>query len=263
MLVEGRVVQHDGFSHIRPSAVAIRCQDAVVPVLDNPVWHALSGPQATLAEGNAHALRFDPAFAPFAAIPDEPNDQDWAALGELIGPGGMAIVIRDVIAPPPEWETLFAAAGAQMVWDGDDEAATEPGASTEIKRLTAPDEPEMRDLVERTEPGPWFERTIELGTYLGIRSEGALVAMAGMRMHLPGYTEISAVCTDEAHRGRGLAAVLVRALVREITARGETPCLHAVADNFPALRLYERLGFTLRRELPFAAIRPRSPSAGR
>ena len=120
--------------------------------------------------------------------------------------------------------------------------------------LTVADVPDMLDLVERTQPGPIRERTIELGTYLGIRAEGALVAMAGVRMHPPGFTEVSAVCTDDAYRGRGLASVLVGCLVEEITARGETPCLHAVINNLTAIRLYEKIGFTLRRELPFAAL---------
>ena len=233
-----------------------------VAVLDNPVWHALSGPQATVAERNGGALRFDPELAPFAGLPDEPTPADWDALRALVGPDGLAVIVRDTIDPPPDWETVFAAGGAQMVWDGD--LGVGPGSkSPEVTVLTASDVPEMLDLVERTQPGPMRERTIELGTYLGIRSAGTLVAMGGVRMHPPGFTEISAVCTDEAHRGRGLAGVLVHCLVEEITARGETPCLHAVINNVGAIRLYEKLGFTLRRELPFAALSPRSPMADR
>ncbi len=97
-------------------------------------------------------------------------------------------------------------------------------------------------------------RTIELGTYLGIRDQGALVAMAGTRMHLDGFTEISAVCTDDEHRGRGLAKLLVARLVDEILGRGEVACLHVVTTNTPAIRLYESLGFTTRREMDFALL---------
>ncbi|MFD9074916.1 GNAT family N-acetyltransferase, partial [Streptomyces lasiicapitis] len=99
------------------------------------------------------------------------------------------------------------------------------------------------------------ERTIELGTYLGIRHEGALVAMAGERLHPPGWTEISAVCTDPAHRGRGLASRLVLAVAYGIRERGETPFLHTAARNTGAIRLYESLGFRLRRHIPFRAAR--------
>ncbi len=233
-----------------------------VAVLDNPVWHALSGPQATVAERHGRALRFDPDLAPFAALPDNATRADWDALRELVGPGGMAVVVRDTIDPPDDWELVFGAGGAQMVWDGDRDVTSLPRPAG-VDVLTTADVPEMIDLVERAQPGPIRERTIELGTYVGVRTGGALVAMAGVRMHPPGFTEISAVCTDDAYRGRGLASALVARLVDEIVARGETPCLHAVIDNHPAIRLYEKLGFTLRRELPFAALAPRSPSAER
>ena len=112
----------------------------------------------------------------------------------------------------------------------------------------------MMGLVERAQPGPLLARTIELGPYLGIRDGDALVALAGTRMRLPGFTEISAVCTDADHRGRGLAKVLVGQLVDGILGRGEVACLHAVSSNTPAIRLYEALGFTVRREMDFALL---------
>jgi len=121
-------------------------------------------------------------------------------------------------------------------------------------RLGCGDVPEMLDLVKRTNPGPFLPRTVELGTYLGIRRQGALVAMAGERLHPEGWTEISAVCTDEAWRGRGLATRLIRAVGAVIRARGDVPFLHAVATN-PAIKLYEQLGFEHRRSTVFAAAR--------
>src|SRR4029077_5363570 len=110
-------------------------------------------------------------------------------------------------------------------------------------QLTPADVPAMLDLVARTQPGPFARRTIELGTYLGVREGGALVAMAGERMHLDGHSEISAVCTDPSQRRRGLARDLVLTLARRIRARGERPFLHVAADNVNAIRLYEALGF--------------------
>ncbi|WP_442874812.1 GNAT family N-acetyltransferase [Amycolatopsis sp. NBC_00345] len=137
------------------------------------------------------------------------------------------------------------------------EAARGEAVSAEdfaVVRLGEADVPEMLDLVARAQPGPFLPRTVFLGTYLGIRHEGALVAMAGERLHPPGWTEISAVCTDPAFRGRGLAARLVRAVGAGIRARGETPFLHAAASNVNAIRLYESLGFRLRREMIFSAL---------
>jgi predicted GNAT family acetyltransferase len=112
----------------------------------------------------------------------------------------------------------------------------------------------MRDLVARTRPGPFLPRTIATGTYLGVVEDGALVAMAGERLHPPGYTEISAVCTDAAYRGRGLATRLVLAVAAGIRDRGEVPFLHAAADNVTAIRLYAELGFRLRARPDFVAL---------
>ena len=112
-------------------------------------------------------------------------------------------------------------------------------ADPEAVRLGPADVPEMLDLVARTQPGPFLPRTITSGTYLGIRRGGALVAMAGERMRPPGWGEISAVCTDPAHRGQGLAGRLVRAVGAVVRERGDVPFLHAAADERrgdPALR---------------------------
>ena len=95
-----------------------------------------------------------------------------------------------------------------------------------------------------------------MGTYLGLRdADGALVAMAGERLHPPGWTEISAVCTDPAARGRGLATRLVRALVHGIRERGETRSCTPRPTTRPRSGLYEELGFRFRREVTFAAAR--------
>jgi ribosomal protein S18 acetylase RimI-like enzyme len=121
--------------------------------------------------------------------------------------------------------------------------------------LGAADVPDMLDLVARTRPGPFEPDTYRMGTYLGIRHDGALVAMAGERIRPPGWSEISAVCTDPAHRGRGLATRLIRAVGAVIRERGEVPFLHAAGSNTTAIRLYEHMGFTLRRRVQFAALR--------
>ena len=125
------------------------------------------------------------------------------------------------------------------------------------------DVPEMLALVERTRPGPFLSGGIRLGPYLGIRRGGALVAMAGERLHPPGWTEISAVCTDAEVRGQGLASRLVLALAAGIRARGEQPLLHAAEDNTNAIRLYESLGFRLHRTVMFSAARVPGTAAQR
>ena len=115
------------------------------------------------------------------------------------------------------------------------------------------DVPEMLHLTEQTQPGPFGPRTHELGQYIGIRVDGALVAMAGERMRLDGAVEISAVCVSPDHRGKGYAAFLVAWLVRKLRAEGSTPFLHVFTDN-PAIALYERLGFRTRKTLRLTVL---------
>ncbi len=154
---------------------------------------------------------------------------------------------------PQAWEQAWSAEGVQLV--ATDAVGRNVPADEEIVRLGPDDVPEVLELVARTKPGPFQQRTIEFGTYLGIRREGALVAMAGERLHLDGYTEISAVCTDEAWRGHGFASRLMLAIAAGIRERGEIPFLHAVATNVNAIRVYEQLGFKLRQATMFKAAR--------
>lgn len=219
-------------------------------VLDNPALASLTGPHAHFAERRGRVLRYPTDVSPWLALPDEPDADDWADLAALVGPGGEAPLAGFQGRTPPGWEVTFSLEGVQLVDDGIPAA---PDA--EAVRLGPDDVPEMLDLVRRTRPGPFLPRTVELGTYLGIRHGGALVAMAGERLHPPGWTEISAVCTDPDFRGKGLAGRLVLAVAHGVRERGETPFLHTSAANTGAIRLYEALGFRLRRTTRFMAAR--------
>ncbi|GAA3101719.1 GNAT family N-acetyltransferase [Streptomyces rectiviolaceus] len=218
--------------------------------LDNPAYAALNGPHARFAERRGRVVRYQLDVSPWLGLPEAPEAGDWADLAALAG-AGVEVPLPGVrVALPEGWEVTFDMEGVQLVDDGV-AAAPDP----EAVRLGAADVPEMLDLVERTQPGPFLPRTVELGTYLGIRRGGALVAMAGERLRPPGWTEISAVCTDPGFRGEGLASRLVLAVADGIRARGETPFLHTSARNTEAIRLYESLGFRLRRRTRFLAAR--------
>jgi len=209
--------------------------------LANPVYAALSGPHSRFAIRNGRALRYAADVAPFLALPAHPSGADWRDAVGLIAPGTAAATLQDGSAPPGSLHVsrtfeLVQMTGRRDGGDRDREAVT----------LGPADVPEMLELVRQTEPGPFLRRTIELGRYVGIRRGGALVAMAGERLRLPGWTEISAVCTAPAHRGHGLASRLVSTLVADIHDRRERVFLHVLTGNEAAIRLYEALGFRIR-----------------
>ncbi|MEU8195909.1 GNAT family N-acetyltransferase [Microbispora amethystogenes] len=222
--------------------------------LDDPVGESLRGHHAHLARRLGRAVGYLPEVASFSTVSAEPDPAEWDDLARLLGRGGFADLFSCPATPPADWEPLFTLDGLQLVFAASPgRADVEPGS--EIVELGAGDVAEMLDLTARTRPGPFWPRTHELGTYLGIRENGALVAMAGERLRPPGWTEISAVCTAPEARGRGYAARLVNALVARITARNERPFLHAAEANTSAIALYERLGFAVRRRVTFRGFR--------
>ena len=220
-------------------------------MLDNPVWNALSTTHSSFAEGDELAKRYAADVAPFAATRDQ-SRESYDSLAHLLGPGGTAALpLATMPDLPAGWIVLRKGEGAQMVWNG---SATAP-PKHRIEDLNISDIDEMLALVELTEPGPFQRRTPELGTYLGIRERGQLVAMAGERIRPLGYTEISAVCTHPEYRGRGYASSLIVMLIQKIIERDETPFLHVRTANVGAIRLYEKLGFKTRRLLNFVFVK--------
>jgi ribosomal protein S18 acetylase RimI-like enzyme len=228
--------------------------------LDNPVWHALTGPQAKFGQGSALAKRYDPEVGVFAGIPDDGRPAAWDELATLVGRGRTAALVR---LHEPElasgWTDAMRLPTLQMVAarrigavDGELDAERDET----LVGLGARDRNAMIALTERTRPGPFFARTHELGYYVGVRDGDGLIAMAGERMRTPTYTEISAVCTDPSARGRGLATRCVQMVAAGIEARGETPILHVLAENENAIRLYKSLGFEVRAAFDVVIARP-------
>jgi predicted GNAT family acetyltransferase len=174
------------------------------------------------------------------------SPQSFAALGALMsGSDHVVLFTPDAVAVPAEFKIMFAATGEQMMGTPAEMAA----GSTEIVRLGVDDVPAMMELTALTKPGPFTPRTHELGVFLGIKIDGRLAAMAGERMKPGDYTEITAVCVHPDFRGCGYAQILLGAIARQISARGEIPFLHVFSDNAGAIALYRRQGMEIRRRL--------------
>jgi predicted GNAT family acetyltransferase len=226
--------------------------------LDTPIWSALTTRQQTVALGDGFARRLDPAFGPFAATGDD-SPASFEALAELlVGQDTVALFARTPPEIPDRLHVQVRRAVTQMILDLSalDEDASERSLPA-LRVLEAADVPAMQSLVALTKPGPFAARTHELGRYLGPFDDDELVAMAGERLRLDGFVEISAVCTHPSYRGRGLAGSIVAELSRAALARGEMPFLHVMADNDAAQRAYRRVGFVVRRTLDLTVLQLR------
>lgn len=221
--------------------------------LDNPVWHALTGPHAKFAIGRGAARHYPRDIAPFSAIA-EPTSPAYSDLAADLPPDSEARLFRPTDeAIPPAWEAISARPIVQMVAD---DSTPEPAATDAIVPLGETDTDEMLALAEATRPGPFGRRTVLLGRYLGIRRDGRLVAMAGERFRLPGYVELSAICVHPDFRGLGFGSGLTQYLTHRARVRGETSFLHVFPEN-PAMMVYARLGFRERARLWVLWRRPR------
>ncbi|MDO1559732.1 GNAT family N-acetyltransferase [Brevundimonas sp. 2R-24] len=218
--------------------------------LDRPIWSALNSRQAPLAIRSGGAIRFAPEYTPFGACDDAAPDS-FAALKALAAQHGDIIVVEADPLLPPGIDAFAYPALVQMIWAG---GPPPPAPEFAFSELDDADADEMRELALLTRPGPYSTRTHRLGGFIGVRREGRLIAMSGERMKPDGFTEVSGVCTHPDHRGQGLAAGLMGEVIRRILARGETPFLHAYAENTGAIALYESLGLAIRRPMVMLGI---------
>ncbi|TGN89527.1 GNAT family N-acetyltransferase [Bradyrhizobium yuanmingense] len=219
-------------------------------LLDRPIWSALTTSQKHLAEGGPRALRYPVDMTPFADMADM-SAASFAALGDLMSGSQVAVLFTpEPVEIPAGFKVLLAEPGEQLIGSPADTSLRD----AEIVRLGATDVPAMMALTELTKPGPFAARTHELGTFLGIRARGELVAMAGERMKPGNFTEMTAVCVHPDHRGRGYAQALLAAISRQIEARGEIPFLHVFSSNTSAIALYQRQGMRIRRRLQVTVL---------
>ena len=221
--------------------------------LDNPIWHALHGPHRQFAIGSGRAVHYPRDMAAFSAIADA-GAEAHADLARHLPAGADARLLRRAVEPlPAGWGAVKDLPLLQMVAQRFDGRVPD---GPPVATLGPEDVDIVSALVERTQPGPFGPRTLALGRYLGVFEDGELVALAGERLRLPGFVELSAVCTDPRVRGRGLAAYLMRHLMRAAVGRGETPFLHVVPDNALAIAIYRRLGFDVRAGMHYLWRRP-------
>ncbi|MBS1666156.1 MAG: GNAT family N-acetyltransferase [Bacteroidetes bacterium] len=224
--------------------------------LDNPIWNALITKDKVKNIGSGNIAYMDAALAPFIGMPkwykknqeellrNAPGDRKWFLL----------------IAEKPQFvnglETVLYLPLYQLTCTKLGEA---PTCKKEVGLLPLDENhiDEMLALTQLTKPGPFTKRTIEFGGYVGIFENGKLVAMGGERLHVDGFTEISAICTHPDYQGLGYAAKITHHLASSVMDKGEIPFLHARTDNVKATALYKRLRFVFRSDIHFYILKQR------
>tara|TARA_R110002051_G_scaffold191314_1_gene260061 strand:- start:254 stop:946 length:693 start_codon:yes stop_codon:yes gene_type:complete len=224
--------------------------------LDRAVWNALTTRLASFAtaDSDAHAVRIDPEVGVFLAAVDS-SATSLARLNELArrhpGAGLVEATEGPMVDVLPEGVAVARRiALVQMMAT----SLTPGGRDLAFETLTEADAPAMLALATLTKPGPFRSKTRNLGPFIGVKRDGELIAMAGRRMRVDGFTELSGVCTHPDHRGQGLAAGLSRAVTSEILATGEGVFLHAFDGHDATIAFYRSLGFEIRARMTYTVL---------
>ena len=219
--------------------------------LDNPFWSSLRSLHRDLAICSGdEAARYPPQFAPFLGVAGTEVDAE-EAIAPLLGADETVLLLGVLPRMSAAWRLETFRPLAQMI-------RTEPLEVRDGPEIIALDESHREDVLALTAlvyPHYFRPRTMELGRYFGIYQEGRLAAMIGERLGTDSHTEMSAICTHPDFTGRGYARRLTAFLTNDTLARGRTPFLHVSYENPHAKSIYERMGYRLRRDIPFWALR--------
>ncbi|MEM9434157.1 MAG: GNAT family N-acetyltransferase [Pseudomonadota bacterium] len=218
-------------------------------LLDRPVWTALTSRLSHLSIANGMARSLPRDVSPLAAGANEMS-KAVRDFDKMVAQREAPVITLERDAPRRKhhFAPVLELAGVQMVA----KSIPPPKGLHAVETLDYADAPDMLKLAKATQPGPFEQRTHTLGDFIGIRRNGLLVAMAGQRLRLPGFTEISAVCVAPEYRSQGMAAELIGQMSELIRATGDTPFLHTYLDNISAIQLYEHLGFRIRTQMHIA-----------
>lgn len=219
--------------------------------LDNPFWTALRSRHADLALGHGDVARYPADVAPFLGLAHA--DVEIGAACEALVPAGDSVYLLGV-AParvPAGWRLDAFAPLAQMIR----EAPVDVPEGASHRQLDDDDRDDVLALTALVYPHYFRPRTMALGRYFGVHADTALAAIAGERLATDDFQEVSAICTHPDHLGRGHAHRLTAMLTNDILAQGRTPYLHVSHANARAKALYERIGYRLRRDIGFWALR--------
>lgn len=218
--------------------------------LEMPIWWSLEEHHAFYRIEQGGMRRFVDSALPVIAASAPEADADpeiWCPAGKRI-----AFLQHRPPALPAGLRVVLSADGVQMVAGPALQTALAP--DPDIVPLGENDLDAMMTLAEKAKPGPITRHALAIGRFWGIRREGRLAAMAGERMRMAGYTELSGVATDPDYRGQGLARRLTVHVAAEILKTGAQPFLHAFATNETAIRLYESIGFLHSRSVNYTLI---------
>lgn len=213
--------------------------------LDNPAWYALTERHQQFSIGTGEVKKYQRYVAPWLAY----NSNDSFVLkkiNEFVEQEESCYIFNVLPQLPANYIHEATVHCLQMICE---QPIEEKAEAAEMRRVEDSDADELEALINLVQPGYYSPGTKLMGEYFGIWQEGKLVAAAGERICLAEFTEVSGVVTHPDYTGRKYAQHLVIKVVNKNFNNGLIPYLHVAESNARAIRLYEYLGFTVRRKI--------------
>lgn len=213
--------------------------------LDNPVWFSLSEKQKHFSIDNKDVKFYHPDYCPFGGFISAEDTtvclEDYSKLVDNFFIVGEKPVLSNRLILKKELVCL------QMII----QSRIETEINQNITALTKEHMVALSQLINLVQPGYFSRKTALLGNYFGIVKNDKLIAVAGERMQMNDYVEVSAVVTHPDYTGQGYAKQLVTHVVNHIFDKQQVPFLHVLESNTAAIKLYEKIGFFTRRKISF------------
>jgi GNAT superfamily N-acetyltransferase len=195
-------------------------------------WTVLLG---DLNEEQAHVLANDLAASEFPGVMGAGSAPDWfAARAKELGVP-LEAPLRNRMYVLDGHPRFPAAPGAARIVTAGDTALFSEWVLAYVREAFPWDPPP---------PQAWLERSASHGRYMFWTVDGEPVAVGGIGSELNGSASVSTVYVPPPLRGRGYGGAVTASIAERIRGEGrENVFLMANAENAPALRSYDRIGF--------------------
>jgi len=213
--------------------------------LDNPVWHSLSETHKKFSIDYNGIKFYHPDYCPFGGFETTENISkhidDYSKLVDNFFVVGNKPELSNDLTLKKELVCLQMIINQKILSE----------IKEEITVLGSEHIDDLFHLVTLVQPRYFKKKTALLGNYYGIFKNGKLVSVAGERMQMDGFVEVSAIVTHPEHTGKGYAKQLIAHTVNNFFGHNKIPYLHVTEKNSGAINLYEKLGFIKRRKISF------------
>jgi ribosomal protein S18 acetylase RimI-like enzyme len=213
--------------------------------LDNPIWSSLSETHKKYVVEYEGMKFYEPDYCPFGSFTDLKKTADGIEQYSTLADDFFIVGEKPLLSEKRKINRAVVC--NQMIL----EKPISIAMTEEIVLLEAKHHDELYDLIMEVFPGYFRSKTVLLGDYYGIFKENKLIAVTGERLQNDDFIEISAVVTHPTFAKKGLAQQLVTHTANQIFEKNKTPYLHTAETNFPAINLYEKLGFYTRCKMVF------------